>query len=490
MVNRLFVAILYVLMLLPAHGLAQRAVGIDWEIPDEPAKASADLHYFSELGISHLQINQSLKPQTWQQIDRLEFTVWGMLPIEFAVTQTFTQADSSFFAEMHALARHYNDQPAVRSIGLYSIGAEYDDRFREAVASFKEVLQPDVSKTFYCVRVDPQQVTPSPVASSLLLSTSGRSSHTFSGYLYQPEVDKKWNPATVKSFISHTVNQPESPIFFNSIWLKEMTNRHPDFAGTLKLYATSPEPAFPLPNRMTTGIDSNTIMVVMLLLAWFSFGAIYSYNPVYRKSFMRYITGHRFFVDDVMERHLRDLFTGSVILLQHAIAGGIITYCLFNVLFSPLGRQALQSHYPLINAFGSNSFGIFIWGFLITLVTELLNIIWLWAINPATKYISQIINLYPWLLQINLIVATLAAAFFLAGQRSVFVYLLTALFLVLFICSFILTALDTVRFARKQRLWIYAGTIGIYSIIVLNIILWIAFSPELLNIAELAARLP
>ena len=491
MVNRLFVAILYVLIVIPAPGLAQRAVGIDWDVPDQPAEAAEDLQYLSDIGISHLQISQTLSPQTWERINRLEFTVWGKLPINFAVTETFSTADSSFASNMQSLAAHYNDQNSVRAIGLFEVGAVHDGQFIEAVNSAKQEFKKHITKPFYYITADLQQTKADSLFEfSFLLSAEGNSNRSFSGYMYLSERNDRWNLAQVKSFIDHTASQPQAPIFFKSSWLKKMVKQHPGFSRILTLYASSAEPAFPLPKKSPTSMDSNTVIVIMLLLAWFSFGAIYSYNPVFRKSFMRYITGHRFFIDDVMQRHVRDIFSGSIILIQHAIAGGIITYCIFNVFFSPLGYQALLSHYPFLSVFGDGILGPFFWGTLLTLLVEIFNILWLWAINPATKFISQIINLYPWLLQINLIVATLVAAFYLAGQRNNFVLILTCVFLIFFISSFILTALDTVRFARKKRHWIYAGTIGIYSVILLATAIWVSFSSELLSVVALAARLP
>lgn len=489
--NRFIAAIVFVLILSPVSGVAQRAVGVDWKVPKDVKKASADLRFFSSLGISHLQVKQNLSPRLWQLVTDSGLTVWAMLPIEFAVTQTFTKADSSFLSATNSLARQFNSQAAVHSIGLYWVGATYDQSFYSAVSSFAATLRPNITKPLYAVEAElPQQKLHTEAGKALLLTHNGGAKHNFSGYIYRPTPNEPWNLKPVKTFIEKTGERPQSPIFFPSGWLKKMIQHHPDFAETLHHYATSAEPAFPLPQHHSQMVDSNTIVVVMLLLAWFIFGAIYSYNPIYRKSFMRYVTGHRFFVEDVMQRHIRELFTGSIILIQHAIAGGIILYSVASTLFTAFGYQAIQAHYPWLGIFGDSLFGFFIWGVVITLACELLNVLWLWLVNPATKYFSQIINLYPWLLQINLIIATLSAAFLLGSGHPFFVYLLTALFIILFIASFILTAADTVQFVRKRKLYIYLGTVGVYLILLAGVLLWVLFSQKLLNVAELAARLP
>lgn len=490
MVNRLFVGIIYGLLLLPAPGMAQRTVGIDWQVPSDASEAKEDLQYFSNLGVTHLQVHQPLDPQIWQHINRLEFTVWGKLPINFAVTQTFTKADSSFTAEMKTLTKHFASRQSVHAIGIYSVGADFDEDFIEAVSAFIKKMDP-AGKPFYFVTVNKNPSRMDTLLKySLLLSPAGETPHQFKGYFYRPASDQKWSLANTKAFIRSTEQQYHAPIFFHSSWLQEMVKKHPDFATTLQLYATSAEPAFPLPQTKVNAVDSNTIIVVMLLLAWLTFSAVYSYNPVYRKSFMRYFTGHKFFVDDVMQRHIRELFTGLLILIQHAMAGGIVVYCLFHIFFSPLGYEALATHYPILVVFGNSNMGIFVWGFLLTLAVETLNITWLWGVNPGIKHLSQILNLYPWLLQLNLVIATLIAAFYLAGENNIPVFLLTALFLLLFGTSFFITAADTIRPVKKKQGWLYAGTIGIFILITAGIILWLVFSPELQNVVQLAARLP
>lgn len=491
--NRFFAALLSIFLAAPVSGWAQRAVGIDWHIPAKQSEAVADLQDFSELGITHLQIEQELDQQTWQLIDSLQFTVFGKLPVDFAVTQSFSEMDSAFTGRLQKLADHYNAQNIVQGIGIFFVGATYDEEFQQAVSSFTQRLGKDVQKPFYYTTTESESTkTSSDFSFQIILS--GNADETISdqagGFLYKPEPGMQWRLASVKSFIESTSNRLQTPIFFESSWLEEMVNRHPDFAQTLRLYATSVDPVFPLPQKSDHKIDSNTIIVVMLLLAWLIFGATYNYNPVFRKSFMRYFTGHTFFVDDVIQRHIRSLFTGFSILIQHAICGGIVLYCLFHSVFSPLGYEALYSHYDILAIFGTGALGLFIWGCLFTLVIEIVSILWLWIVNPATEYLSQIVNLYPWLLQLNLIITTFIAAVYLPGGNSVLIYLLTGLFIILFIGSFILTAFDTVRHVTSRRLWVYAGTLGGYSIVLAGLIIWIGLSPKLLNVVELAGLLP
>lgn len=490
--NRLFAALLCIFLVVPFSGWAQRAVGIDWQVPAKQSEAAADLRYFAELGLTHLQIDRALDRQTWQLIDSLQFTVFGKFPVDFAVTQSFSEMDSTFTDRLQKLADHYNAQNRVQGIGIFSVGATYDEEFRQTVSSFIQRLGKEVQKPFYysTARSKSTKIN-SDFSFRIILTdhTNETVSGQAGGFLYKPEPGMQWHLAPVKSLLARTSNRAQTPIFFESSWLKRMMSRHPDFAQTIRLYATSADPVFPLPQKTDQKVNSNTIIVVMLLLVWFIFGATYNYNPVFRKSFLRYFTGHKFFVDDVIQRHIRSFFTGFSILIQHAICGGIVLYCLFHSVFSPLGYEALYSHYNILAIFGTGVLGLFIWGCFFTLVIEVISILWLWIANPATKYLSQIVNLYPWLLQLNLIIATLITAVYLPGGNNVLIYLLTGLFVILFIGSFILTALDTVRHVTSRRPWVYAGTLGGYSIVLTGIIIWIVLSPKLLNVVELAAYL-
>lgn len=491
MVKRSFVAVILVLLFLPASMRAQRLVGVNWQVPDTLAEMTAQLHYFSGLGITHLQVNRQLPSSAWQVIEENNFTVFGKLPIHFPVLQTFSTADSTEQAQWLQMVGYFNDQSSAQAIGLFSYGQIQNPRFRHAVTEFIQQINTATKPLFYTTRYAQSNSIDSLFDAKMvsLVDTDVTDSNHINAFWYEPTSSRALQLAPVKQFMETTAPYPNLPVFFDSVWLQNMIDKHPGFEKTLRLYASSSQPVFPLPKQKNSHSIQRNIIVIMLLLVWLILALTYNYNPVYRRSFLRYFTGHKFYVQDVMQRHIRSLLSANSILIQHAICGGIVLYCIYEVTFSALGHQAIISHYPVISLAGDSSLALFFWGFGGTLIIETASIFWLRFTNPEVHFISQIVNLYPWLLQLNLIVATVTSIVLLAGWHPIIIYLLGCLFIIFFVSSFTVTAFDTGYYVQSNRYWYLAGTAGLYLALLAASIVWIFFLRKLINVIYLAASL-
>lgn len=493
MFNRFFLAVAFLSLLCPTHVFAQRAVGVSWKAPTSTQIAETQLRDFANTGISYLLVDQKLDRSTWQTISSLNFTVYAMMPVRFPVVQTFSQADSIFNRETAAYLSHFSNKSVVKAVGIFAYGQTENSRFRNSVKKF---LADNVSGLVKPIFYQTTQADSSPIDSLFsfkILSVSTRSvpqSDFIGAYLYKPGDKTKWDLSPVKTFLEQTVANDSIPVFFDGSWLQTMQQKHPGFQHTLTLFTSSADPAFTLPQPNRIQPSGHNSVIIALLLAWIIFAITYHNNPAYRKSLVRYFTGHQFYVDDVMQRLIRSSTAGFSILVQHAIAGGIFFYCLFYVSFSPLGTEALFNHYPFLSLLGTGGVSIFCLGFLGTFILQAIGIIWLRIANPEITYFSQILNLYTWPLQLNLLFATLLLTLFLAGQNSSFIYLVAFVFIIIMLGTFVITALDSSRNTASKRMWVLAGTAGVYSAIIIGVIIWVAASPTFLNVIKLAASLP
>lgn len=240
---------------------------------------------------------------------------------------------------------------------------------------------------------------------------------------------------------------------------------------------------------VTTAEDS--IIVTILLLSWLILAFTWHISPVFRRSFFRYFASHQFYVKDVFLRHIRTLLPGGSILLQHIFLSGIAFYCIGNHLISYRGRETLFSHYSVLSVFGEGSLAFFIWGAFIAFFVEAISIAWLRFAHPKITYFSQSLNLYPWLLQINLFLATAMVPVYISDAGSLPLYILGVMFLLLFLVAFVVASLDGIKFLPvKQRWRVLSYTTALYILALIGLVIWISLSPRLLNVIALAVSLP
>lgn len=477
---------------MPSLASAQRTIGIIWQAPPSKMDAASQLHYFSEAGFSYLQIEGELSPSTWKLINRLGFNVYAMLPVRFPVKEMFSKADSAFYQKIERLSADYGAQPSVRAIGLFAFGQVTNSGFRKGAADFLKKISSVSSKKFYYVTSEAHSSPLDTLFNFKIRSFSGTATAgnpKVKAFVYRPPDGKAWKLSSVKQFMRMTARSPGIPVFFQSSWLMDMSQKYPRFQNILSRYATTSSAVFPLPKSEEPGFANKNIIVISLLLAWILFGIAWHSDPLYQKSFSRFFRAHSFFVEDVINRDIRTLFSGISILLQHIVSGGIITYCIFETAFSELGQQALAWHLPAWFIFGTGKLGVFFWGLAAVLIIEGISLLVLLTANPRTSHFSQVANIYCWPLQLNLFTATLVAAFFLNGKQAIPTYAAGIVFLLIFFGSFAISVKDIARYLHKGRFWIFSSAAAAYFIVLLGIIGWILFSTPAPQIVHLAASL-
>lgn len=481
------------LICLPSELRAQRQIGIHWEVPEDINQASQQLELFSQLGLTHLEVDGALPDPVWKKIDELGFSVFGLLPIQFPVPRTFAQPDSIFLESVTSLVSHYAGHPSVEAIGLFQYGLVQDERFAEAVEPYaQQINQAYSGKLYYLTsQADSHQTRQwfdfELISVQIDISGENRQLEGFisdtSAYYYNPSEELHSYLTPVKGFLEATSGS-SLPVFFNSSWLLNILDQYPDFSQTLQLYTGEEKPVFATPREQLPASHSKAPVTILLIIVWGIFAITYSFSPVFRRSLSRYFIGHRFYVDDVMKRHIRSMGPAAIMLLLHAILAGIVVYCLLTVNFSNLGIRALSTHIPI--SIGGGNFLISAVGgtILASLVIEGISVLWLRIINSGIKQLAQVVNLYIWPLLLNLCLATAVVTLMQAGYGPAIITILGALFFLIFYSSFLITSVDTGRFMKTKK-WLVTGTNIIYLLLLLVFIIQVAYTPYLQDIFRL-----
>jgi len=249
-------------------------------------------------------------------------------------------------------------------------------------------------------------------------------------------------------------------------------------AVTFPLPADSPDPPF------------MNWSVVLLLAIWGSFALHYRFQPIYSQSMIRYFTNHTFFVTDVIENRLRNILPGLYLLIQHALLTGLFVYACAEVVVSPPGLKVLSHHFPGLMIIGTPLFSLFLTGILTAVILQTLSVIWIYLANKNLTSFSQILNLYSWPLHLNLIVVTFLIVFNQVGFDEIWIFILSALFILIWFFSFNIAAIDSSKFLDDGRFYFLTGTIGVHIILMLGALIYLLNTPSLLEPLLFAISIP
>ncbi len=478
------------LALLPLELTAQRLLGVRWETPDGTEQARRELEAFHRIGITYLEIDRMLSPSVWAMIDELNFKTFGALPIRFPVAHTFSEPDSSFLDMMESLVRHYAGQESVQAIGLFQYGPVGDARFIEAVTPFIRQINNSFSGEIYYLTKPTDSFATGTLFDFKMISiktTNGVRAFSNSDeaiYSYSPSEELKPYLTPVKHFLEETASVP-APVYFDSQWLLETLKVYPEFRQTIQLYASDPEPVFATPKEFIQTTSSHSLIVLLLVFVWGCFAVNYSFSPIFRRSMFRYFLGHKFYVDDIIQRHIRSMGPTGIMLLLHVILAGIAIYCYINAAFSDLAVEALSFHLPLSFLGGNFMASAVVGTSLATLAIEAICVIWLYLTNRRMRKLSQVVNLYAWPMQLNLLLVTVMVTLLMAGSHATLISVLATGVLLIFLGSFIITSLDTIKYVKNKYLYL-AGTTFLYSTFWIALFIWLFNNTYLTDIYSLA----
>lgn len=489
--------LLSVLAFAPAE--AQRLIGVRWDIPEELAEAGRQLRTFDRLGVEIVEIDRPPEPALWDSLRRAGMEVWAAVPVRYPTHRTFAEPDSLFLSTLERHLERYISREEVGAIRLFAWGAVHDPRFIEALSPYTALIKEHFGGGIYYLESGRGQVRRGDILDFAMRTVSVRPGwprnrppeipEGAGAWLYRPSPEMSTLLGPLKQVLDATADSPETPLFLPSNWLLENISRYPSLAETLRMHATEEQAVFPLPEESYPLADQVGLGVLLLFLLWGSVALNYSLSPLYRRSAGRFFTSHRFYVKDVLHRHVRAPGQGVVMLVQHSLLSGILLYSLGRFLFSPAGMNALTHHLPAVELFGGGYLSLFCWGFLLSLLVELVSILWLLVVNRKIDYFSQVTNIYNWPLQLNLVTVTVLFALLISGGEAGWtVSLLLGVYGVVLFGSFVLTAYDTSGLVPRRFVFLLA-TAGLYLLLLAGLSVWVVSYTDFPTVLSLALNL-
>lgn len=232
--------------------------------------------------------------------------------------------------------------------------------------------------------------------------------------------------------------------------------------------------------------------IILLLLIWGSFALHFRYQPIYSQSVIRYFTNHSFFVDDVMEHRLRNVLPGFYLLIQHALLTGLFVYASAEVVLTKQGLNVLGHHFPALMIFGNSLLSLFVSGIIAAIILQGVSVIWIYFANRELTAFSQILNLYSWPLHLNLLVVTCLIVFNQVGFSKYLILIFGAVFILIWFFSFNITAIDSSKFLTTgtAKIIFLVLTAGIHILLILGILIYILYTPSLLEPLLFAVEIP
>ncbi|MDZ7682366.1 MAG: hypothetical protein U5J63_11805 [Fodinibius sp.] len=373
---RFLLLALLVLSITTSKAHAQRTLGVQWAVPENPQTAEAQLEQFNDLGISILNIDSNLSPRLWQTVDSLEFRVWGELGVRFPTTNTFANPDTTLIVQIQNRASSYLSQSSVSAIGLFSFGATNQPTFWEQLAPIASQLRTNNKIRLYHTGRS-AALADTLVSDFLIFDThiTVANVDTFSiplstnigAYRYSPSPALASYLYPFSKFIDQTASVSTTPIFLESHWLLQILDKHPGMEEQLQNIASQPTTALALPEEDLPVPQPSTLPVIILLAVWGSVAFHYHSNPIYRKSIFRYFSAHKFFITDIFQRHIRSPFPAILIILQNALLTATSIFAGIATGMSTIGMEALFYHFPILATWDNSLYSFFIWAVLLIL---------------------------------------------------------------------------------------------------------------------------
>lgn len=296
-------------------------------------------------------------------------------------------------------------------------------------------------------------------------------------------------------YLNQTMNRlqqfEESILILPAEWFYDQLESRSELRYLFQDYSEGMPVTLPLPATTQQQPYFNW-SIILLLLLWGSFAIHFRYQPMYSQSVIRYFTNHSFFVTDVYEHRLRNVMPGFYLLIQHALLTGLFVLACAEVLLTSQSFAVLEHHFPGFMLFGINAFSLFIAGVFMAILLQGLSVIWIYLANKELTSFSQILNLYSWPLHVNLLVVTALIVFIQIGFNQLLIVVFAALFILIWFFSFNIAAIDSSKFlpSTSSKIIFLSLTVGIHILLVLGILIYILFSPSILEPILFAIEIP
>lgn len=486
--------ILYLCLINATAGFGQRLFGVKWQPPEDSAQIVEQLFYFQQLGITHLQIEGIHNMQTMDMIDAFDFDVQVQVPNHYPTVADLESQPGNYLTTILDHIIYYKSYDCVNGFGLYRLGQSNKAQFSELLNPLMDEIRNHTERNLWATTTFSEseqayraldaltyQFADSTIVTDHLPPNTG-------ALYYRPYPIDRFNLHHFQRILQKTRSVKSLPLYLNYQWLLINIQKDNRLESVLQDFARDEDTVYPVDTASAPPVNPNWI-VLFLIFLWGSFSVHYGFVPTYRKSVSRYFFNHNFFVNDIIQRRIRSPFPGYIIIIQHAFVAGMIAYILMQYTFADVGYDALIHHYPWIAYLGNSSMAFFAKAFAVTMILQVLFMVWIYLLNKDFHHFTQIVLLYAWPLQLNFITISLMVALILSGTNMVLVHICAALYVVIWISGYLLTVSDMAIYTRRSRLLFITLTGGLLMVLVLWSISWIYSQTNFVDVVQLAAAL-
>ncbi|MDR9419825.1 hypothetical protein [Gracilimonas sp.] len=451
----------------------QSEVGIVWEVPGDTYSAQIELGAFKTLGVTHIEIPYPVSEEIKPLLRDSSFSFLIRSPQKFLTVSGLQQQRSSLRTTITELGREYSSYANVSGIGVVTHSQTDHPDFLPSVNSILSTAVQEIDTPFYFVQNQNWYWLSSP-------------ENPFAVYFD----DSEYQRSDLKDFSDFMSENGQDKIqIINSNWLLEATNDFPEIETALKEFTASGNWMLPHPNTKETTLLKANWMVLIFIFLWASLTLQIRFLPYVRSVIIRYFFAHRFFVDDILGYRERAVAGGILQMITHAIFGGLVFFMASHLLFSDLGIEAIFHYFPWLSLTVQNYYSFFVFGFGITLVFQLLALIWLHLPAKNLTHFSQTLNLYSGIFYIDYIIVTIMLTLFTAGAGHLFTLGFAVAFLLIWYLSFYITAFDIAQNNRDNKALYLLLTVVLYSLIIVTLLVVVLLFTDVISVFKLAAYL-
>jgi len=380
----------------------------------------------------------------------------------------------------------------ILAVGILRYPFESAPGYPSAVQDLADTLRPEIPEPFYIHSAGTSVRRPESV-DFIAERVNARQTADVSRSVvrFYPSGDDYQTMNALNTTLEQLLAFDESILILPASWFFTQLESNRELQYLFKNHLEGKEVTLPLPAAGTPEPAANWT-ILLLLIVWGSFALHYRYQPVYSQALVRYFTNHSFFVDDVMEHRLRNALPGIYLLIQHALLTGLFVYASVEAAISPMGLDILSYYFPGLMIFESRMLSLFTAGVAVAMLLQTVSVTWIHCSNKKLTAFSQVLNLYSWPLHLNLIIVTFLIVFNQVGFSELYIFILAALFIVIWFFSFNMAAIDSSKFLDTgySRSFFLLLTVGIHILLVVGLLIYIFFTPAILEPVLFALDVP
>ena len=417
----------------------------------------SDPTYFSTLSIDNFFILVGT-PDKYVTINRLESE------LEFLIESTLNRYRS--FENIHS--------GKLAALKLFHFPADFNTPFNNLSENYIERLSAEINLPFYYQSskflIEAGDVSPFRFVSTYHTEFDDISLMPNSVLYFEPGKDNYTSLKRLESLMEQSLELNNSILLIPSDWYFELLKAQPDLQLVFSNYARGNLIPFPYPKIEQQMPDLN-ISVVLLLIIWVLIISLYKFRPNFSDTLYRYFFNHTFFASETMENRNRNFSDAFTILLLHILITGLFFYNFSIQIFSKNGLDSLSHNFPFLLISGSEPLSFFALGLMISLFSHFISIFWIYLFNKSMNRMGQAIQLYAWGLSLNFVIVTLIVSLSFWDLNPFWLYILSALFLMVWIMSFNIASIDGARSLERRRILYIFLTFGLHTLFIIGLIL-------------------